>query len=200
MAMSGANFSSTMQALFLSLVGSIGSATPDLTDAVGTGGIDNSLIGGTFATVDTGTVPGSGVGVGTGLTNITDSGVSGLVFTELAAAFGGGGPNLSDLCDAAGGAFAAEVALATLNSIHSPVFSGTGIITGGVIPVAPMAPAIEVEGIANGLLGEKWGDVANAIGGAFTTALLSASGEVTITGSSSGETSGGVGTGTGTVS
>lgn len=200
MAMSGSNFSSTMQALFLSLVGTIGSSTPDLTDAVGQGGIDDSLIGGTFATVDVGTVPGAGVGIGTGLTNVTDSGVSSLIFTELAAAFGGGGSNLPDLCDAAGGAFAAEVALATLSSTHSPVFSGTGTIVGGVIPVAPQGPAIEVAGIANGMLGSHWGDTANAIGDAFTTALLSASGEVTISGSSSGETSGGGGTGTGTVS
>lgn len=182
--------------------GYTGPDMPNFADAIGNGTV-SSIVGKAFSTTDTGTVPGAGVGTGTGITGLVEATLSAALFSGFVAAFGQAGPDLPDIADDLATALVQELALASLASTHTPVFAGTGTLVVGSIAVvaAAMGAAIEAEGVGAGFLGMNWGDAAGVIGDEYAGAMIAqGTGTVTITGSPSGTPAPGAGTGTGTIS
>lgn len=179
MALSGANFSTTLQGLF-ALRGYVGISMPDFTDAVGVGGIDNHAIGQTFATIDAGGDPGAGAGTGTGITGLVPATIAAQIFADSVSAFGQAGIDLLDVSADLGTAFVAEMANATLSSVHA-IKGGSGTVVVGSISFDPtaMGAAITLEGTSNGFAGMNWPDFADVIGGAFADNVV-ASGTGTV--------------------
>jgi len=201
MALSGASWSSTLESN-LSSLGFTGNRLKDFTDAVGFGTV-NYLVGKGFTTNDTGLVAGAGVGVGVGVVGFSVGNLSSLIFSKAVSYFGTQGNKLSDLCDALESTFINELSNASLDSTHSPVFSGTGTIIIGSILVDgnALSSSIESSGSGFGLLGNKWPEFAKAIGeGQAETILSEGTGTVAISGGGSSPPSGGSGTGTGVIS
>lgn len=202
MTMDGSNMSGTLFSA-LSGLGFSGDNLTDYCDAIGIGSIDNHLVGLAFTTEDEGTTPGAGVGTGTGLSGLDETALANALFQAHVSAFGQAGDDLQDLCDQLAAALISEIALATLSSTHTPVFSGTGEVVPGSIPVDPTAwgSAIESEGAGFGFVGDNWPDAAESVASEYAAAMANATGTVDITGSpSSSSTSPGTGTGSGTLS
>lgn len=184
MALSGSGWSAALYAS-LSGKGFVGSRLMDFTDAVGIGSV-NHVVGKPFATTDTGTVPGNGVGSGTGVTGLSSAAISSAVFSLAVGFFGQAGSRLQDICDSIGDTCVAQMALATLTSTHTPVFAGTGVINVGSIGVVPSgwSGSVNSEGAGNGFIGSQWPNFATAIGqGQASQVLATGTGTVTITGS-----------------
>lgn len=184
----------------LAAKGFVGAQLHKFTGAVGQGSATHST-GKAFATTDVGTIPGNGIGSGTGIT------VSGATATTnifaLASAAGFHGSRLYDVCDACGQAFQEEYAQASLASVDSPVFLGTGTIVVGSIAVvgAAWSSLIQSLGAGQNFIGSKWPDFAQALGTGQAMAVLSAgTGTLTIVGSPSGTPASGSGAGSGTMS
>lgn len=185
----------------LSSYGFTGSQLRNFTDAVGNGSA-LSVIGKPFTTLDTGTIPGVGSGTGVGITGFTGGQVSSLIFS-LATGFGFLGSKLMDICDACGQAESTSLALATLTSVDSPVYLGTGVIVLGSILVIGPAWAAEIQslGTAENFIGSKWPDFSSAIGnGQALPVQLTGTGTLVITGSPTGLPIPGSGSGVGTIS
>jgi len=185
--------------------GFIGENWPDMCDAVGIGSVSH-LAGKAFATADTGLTPGTGNGVGTGLTGVVKTTLSSALFAALLAGFGSSGDNLQDLCDAVAEALVGEIGVASLASTHAPVYQGSGIVTPGSIPVVGSAwgDLIETQGLGLGFAGINWPVFASIVGTQMASAMATATGNVTITGTFTGPTPPGpvpgVGVGVGTIS
>jgi len=195
---SGSNWSSTLQAS-LAGKGFVGSRLSDFTDAVGNGGFIH-VTGKPFATTDTGTIPGNGVGVGAGVTGLIGATISTLIFALATGFFGQSGSKLLDVTDSVGDAAVTELALAQLNSTHTPVFSGAGIVDVGSIAVVPSGWGTAIDAAAPSFLGSEWTNFADAVGqGQGTHVLAAGTGAVVITGSPTGPTVPGAGTGVGVV-
>ncbi len=189
MALSGAAWSS---ALFASLQGKgfTGSRLMDFTDAVGIGSV-NHVVGKTFTTTDTGLVPGIGTGTGVGVTGLSSAAISSAVFSLAVGFFGQAGARLQDICDSIGDICVAQMALATLTSNHTPVFSGSGVVDVGSISVVPSgwAGSVNSEGAGNGFIGSQWPNFATAIGqGQASQVIATGTGNVTISGTFTGST------------
>jgi len=197
MGLSGPRFSNTLYSN-LTGVGFTGAKLHLFTDAVGIGS-DSHVSGKSFATADTGTVPGHGTGVGTGLTGI--AGVATQIYA-LATGFGFTGSKLMEICTAIEMALITEMGNASLNSIDFPVYLGVGNIVPGSIAVVSSgwSSSIQSQGAGDGFIGSKWPEFSQAIGGGCYTGFQTATGTLAITGSPIGAPSGGSGTGTGTIS
>jgi hypothetical protein len=184
----------------LSGIGFLGSRLHDFTDAIGNGS-QLHVVGKAFATSDVGTIAGAGVGSGTGISGVDPSLVSSTIYATAIGLFGQFGSRLQDLCDALGQNVVAQMLTAQLDSTHTPVFAGVGTIVVNSITVVGPAWASSIEGAAPGFIGNKWPDLAQAIGQGFFTGVFSGgTGTVTITGSPSGIPSPGAGSGVGTIS
>lgn len=186
----------------LSSLGFQGSQLQTLTTVVGEGSAQH-VIGKPFATVDTGTVPGTGTGIGTGITGLSASSIADEIYSECVNSFGQAGSKLKDFCDAMAASCVAQMALATLTSTHTPVFAGVGTVTAGSIGVVPAGwgSAIASLGVSAGFKGTHWNNWANAIGtGQANGVKNTGTGTVTITGSPSGTPSPGAGAGIGAIS
>lgn len=182
--------------------GFIGSELTNFTDAIGIGSA-NHVVGQTFTTTDIGSIPGSGAGVGVGITGVDPVYISDQIFSYSVASFGQSGSKLKDVCDALGNTCKNQMELATLTSTHSPVFTGVGNIDIGSISVVGLdwGSEIESQGSGSGFIGTKWPDWAEAIGvGQAEGVILDGTGVVNISGSPSGTPSPGGGTGTGVIS
>ena len=186
----------------------IGSRLMDLTDAVGLGS-ETHVVGKPFATVDTGLIPGAGPspGTGVGVIGLIGAQASSSCFARCVQAFGQAGEFLQDFCDSLGDALVSQMALATLTSQHTPVFSGSGVITPGSIGVVGVdwGASIETEGVGLQFQGQFWGDFADAMGQGMADEVLAlGTGNVTISGSFGGSTPPGplpgAGAGTGNLS
>lgn len=174
---------------------------PNFADAIGNGTVD-SIVGKAFSTSDTGTTPGAGVGTGTGISGVVQATLSAALFSGFVSAFGQSGPDLPDIADALADALVQELALASLNSTHTPVYLGNGTVVVGSIAVvaAAMGAAITAEGAGAGFVGMNWPDAAGVIGDEYAGAIIAGgTGAVVITGSPAGTPAPGVGTGTGTI-
>ena len=160
------------------------------------------MVGKGFTTTDAGTVSGTGSGTGTGITGVPAGPLSTAIFAALVLAFGSSGVDLPTITDALSDALAAQLALTSLSSSHSPVYIGTGIVDVGSIAVDAGAwgTAIESLGITSGLLGDDWPDFATEAASEMASAIIAGgTGSVTISGS--GDNSGSsVGVGSGTIS
>lgn len=172
----------------LSGAGFVGSKLSVLTNAVGNGSVLH-VVGKSFATVDVGLIPGIGVGVGVGVTALSASAISAEIFSECVSTFGQSGSKLKDFCDAMAASCVAQMALATLTSNHTPVFSGAGTVTVGSIGVVPAGWGSSIQGLgaAAGLVGSQWANWATAIGKGHGNGVKNTgTGTVTIAGSFTG--------------
>jgi hypothetical protein len=196
--LSGPRFSNTLFGIMTSM-GFIGTKLMEFTNAVGIGS-DSHVSGKSFVTIDTGSVPGNGVGVGTGLTGIISTTTATDIFA-LASSFGFIGTKLFDTCTAMGEAIVTEMGNASLNSIDTPVFVGIGIITPGSFTVDPTSwsSSVQSEGSSEGFIGSKWPEFATAIGTGYYQGFQTATGELTITGSPTGIPAPGTGAGVGII-
>jgi hypothetical protein len=182
----------------------MGMTGPDLskfTDAVGEGSV-MALSGKPFDTKDDGTVPGVGVGNGTGLKSVAVGTVSTTIFSIASGGFGGAGPDLLKVALAVETTLVTELANAKLLSGHPTVFLGTGIIVPGSVKVVgpEWGSFIGAAGFLKSFLGISWPILALAIGNGCAAGFTTVTGEVTITGSATGPTTGGTGVGTGVIS
>lgn len=163
-------------------------------------GIVMSVVGKTFTTIDVGTVPGVGTGTGIGITGLSSS----IMKSTALGLMSSQGENAPNLMQAITDAVVAHLSTAaTLSSVHTPVFLGTGTIVPGSIAVIPaeMSSNIDSQLQANGAQGENRTQLATAIGTGVAMNILSlGSGIVVITGSPTGIPVPGAGSGTGTIS
>jgi len=178
-------------------VGAIGANRTVFANAVAAG-IVMTIVGKSFATVDTGTIPGAGTGSGTGLTGL----ISGTMITTAVGVLPTTGVNATLLMTAIMNAVVTHMGSASLSSTHTPVFAGSGIITPGSIPVlAPeLASNIDSQLSSAGANGSNRTILANAIAAGVAIGFVTATGTVTISGSPSGTPSPGGGSGTGVIS
>lgn len=182
----------------LSGLGMTGSELLTLCNAIGNGSVSH-ISGKAFITTDTGLTAGAGAGVGTGIVGLVPVTIAASMYSTCVASFGQAGSSLMDLCTAVATVFVAQMATATLTSTHAPVFSGSGIINVGSISVSSSAMKLAILAEAPGFTGANWIDLADAIAGACTSAILSSgTGTVTITGAGAPGTPGG-GAGAGTI-
>lgn len=160
-----------------------------------------SIAGKSFATADVGTIPGAGVGTGTGLTAIQQGTVQGTtVSTAQGTKFKG--PKLVDVADAFGQALIAECSQATLSSTHAPVFAGAGNIIPGSIPVvdAEWSGNIFNQGKAKRFIGPEWMNWCKALAAGGVAGFATATGVVAIAGAPAGIPVPGAGSGVGVIS
>jgi hypothetical protein len=159
-----------------------------------------------FMTADTGTIPGTGSGSGTGVLGLNMSNISSLAFTTgqgFWAAHQNNGPGVKwqDLCDAVATAVVAHFATATLTSVHSPVFTGVGVVTAYSGVSVPVMKAAIVAAAPGSWAAWRMPELAEAIATGVVTELLShtPASTVTISGSPTGVPVPGAGTGSGVV-
>lgn len=192
-----------MSNIFSSLLAGRGFRGPrlrDFTDACGLGS-QKTIVGKTFNTVDVGSVPGTGVGTGTGLFNIPLSVVANGIIS-VCAGFGFRGPLLPAIAQDYASSLVNESGKTTLSSTHSPVFLGTGTVVPGSIPVVDVEWGNNIFSIAQsrGFIGPRWSQFAFALGVGSVRGYKTATGTVAIVGSPSGIPVGGGGTGVGVLS
>ena len=179
--------------------GAIGSNRTIFSNAVAAG-IVMSIAGKSFTTTDTGSVSGTGAGSGTGIVGLTSSN---MVSTALGVMISQG-VNASNLMTAIMNAVVSHLSSsATLTSTHTPVFSGSGTVDIGSIPVVitEMKSNIESQLTSVGANGVNKSNLSLAIATGIVTEILAAgTGTVTISGSPSGTPSPGSGSGSGVIS
>ena len=162
-------------------------------------GIVMSIVGKSFATTDVGTVPGTGVGSGTGIVGLSSPNMVSVAIAAMPST----GVNANPLMQAIMNAVVSHLAAsATLTSTHTPVFAGTGTIVVGSIPViiAEMSGNIDSQLSGAGAVGVNRTVLSNAIATGIVTEILAAgTGTVTISGSPGGVPSPGGGSGTGVI-
>lgn len=161
----------------------------------------DSIIGKVFATVDVGVVPGTGAGIGTGLTAVSISTVQNSVVSR-ARNLRFKGPRLEDTALFYAQALVQELTHTTLTSAHSPVFAGAGTVVPGSIPVAvpEWNNKIFNYGRALRFIGPYWHNWCDALATGGVQGFTTATGAVVISGSPSGDPSGGGGSGAGVLS
>lgn len=193
----GASLSTTMVGL-LAGKGFVGPDVKKLTDACGLGS-QLSIVGKTFSTIDTGTIPGTGVGTGVGL--IIQAPLVTAAYVGQAAGAGFVGPNVMDVGDAFGQALQITAAQATLISMHTTVFVGTGIVVPGSVGTveSEWGSNIFSQGTSLGLLGQDFQKLGNALAAGGAAAMALAIGTVVIAGAPTGIPVPGAGTGTGNI-
>jgi len=159
--------------------------------AVGNGS-ESHVVGAPFTTADTGSTAGAGSGSGTGVT-VVASAISAAIYAAAISYFGQAGNKLLDICDDIGAACAEMMSTAILTSAHSPVFAGSGNLTGITVNGTLWGDAIKV---AAAFTGDQWPNFSAAIGSGCAPAVAGGSGSVTITGAGAPGTPGaGVGAG-----
>jgi len=180
--------------------GMVGSDLGKFCNAIGNGS-EKSVVGKTFTTMDVGLLPGAGVGVGSGLTGIVSAIISSAIISA-GISMGLVGSDFPKIADAAAITLEQEMLQATLSSTHTPIFEGIGNIVPGSIPVQleEWANNINTEGIKSGFVGQDWNKVAKAIATGFINGFLTATGQVTITGTCSFIPFSGTGVGSGVIS
>lgn len=178
--------------------GMAGANTPVLALAVSLGS-SMSLLGKAFTTKDMGAGAGAGVGTGLGLI-LPAAMISNEVYSQAMSA-GLAGDKLKPLCDAIGAGLEAELKLAMLTSTHTPVAIGSGQVDPTTIAVIPSEWVNNVMMNGSAFAGQKWPDLAKAIGNGCSSAMSKASGVVTIVGvpAPPGPVPGTPGTGTGVI-
>lgn len=161
-------------------------------------GIVMSIVGKTFTTMDVGTVPGVGAGVGIGLIGLSSSIMKATALNLMPRQ----GKNAPTLIQAITDAVISHLSLATLSSVNTPVYLGTGTIVVGSITVIAneMCSNIDSQLKSQGANGDNRTQLATAIGtGVASNILSSGSGILVITGTPTGIPVPGTGTGTGII-
>lgn len=205
MALSGSALSGLIQAQLASK-GFTGVQLTPFCNALGNGIVTATAGILMFTTADTGTIPGTGSGSGTGVLGLNMANISSLSYSTgqgFWASFQNNGPGVKwqDLCDAVATAVVAHFATATLTSTHSPVFTGVGVVTAYSGVTVPAMKAAIVAAAPPSWAAWRMPELAEAIATGVVTELLSHSpaSTVTISGSPSGTPVPGAGTGSGVV-
>lgn len=205
MALSGASWSSALYTKLTSPPinwnGTVkGSQLQNFCDAIAKGSV-LYLIGKTFATIDIGMTPGSGIGVGTGITGCSATNIANNIVNK-AKTFFSGGDQLLPLCSAIGGVAVSQFATISLSSVASPVFLGSGTVMVGSFNILAIGWGAAIQGSgASVFKGAQWPNLATAIGyGLATEFLASGTGALTITGAAPPTPIPGGGSGTGFIS
>jgi hypothetical protein len=163
-------------------------------------GIVTSIVGQSFVTFDTGTVPGSGTGTGTGITGLSAPSMEATALGLMSSQ----GSNASALMNAIMNGVVTHLSnAASLSSVDVPVFLGTGTIVVGSITVVATAMSANILSAmqAQGADGYNLSNLCTAIGTAVADNILSSgTGTLVITGTPSGVPTPGTGSGTGTIS
>jgi len=178
--------------------GAIGANKMVFSNAVAAG-IVMSIVGKSFSTIDIGTIPGSGIGSGTGLTGLIGASMASIAVGALPTT----GVNASPLMQAIMNAVVTHLGSnTTLTSNHTPVFAGSGIVVIGSIPVTipGMAGNIDSQLSSAGAAGSNKTILSTAIATGVVSGILLATGTVTISGSPSGTPVPGAGSGSGVIS
>jgi hypothetical protein len=179
--------------------GASGSNLQKFCDAVASG-ILSPIIGAQFTTSDTGLTSNNGVGVGTGITNLTASTMASLALADMYRQ----GTNAPNMMNAIMDATVTHLSTsATLNSTDPTVYSGTGVVVVGSITVtiAEMTSSIDSALLSQEANGNNRTNLSRAIAtGIVTNILSSGTGTLTITGSAAPPFTPGTDTGMGTIS
>lgn len=204
MAIVGSKIANTLYG-FLSAKGMVGPKLMSFCQTFGNGS-QMSIVGKAFTTTDAGSIPGAGVGVGTGITGLVASAIQGSIVSH-GTSKNFKGPKFPDFAEAIGKTIETEMAQATLSSTHTPVFVGAGTVDKGSYTVtdSEWAGNIQTLGSAAGFLGPKWPDFCEVVGkGIVLGGFKNATGAVTISGTFAGPVPPGpvpgAGVGTGVVS
>ena len=178
--------------------GAKGKNLPAFCNAVGTG-IVMSIVGKSFVTIDTGTVPGHGTGIGTGIMGPQSSVMEEIALSLMPTR----GINAPKLMNAIMNATSSHLLDASLITVDTPVFQGSGIVTVGSITVveSEMASNIDSQLFLAQAHGVNRTILARAIaGGVAQQILASGTGNLIITGSpDTSDTYSGSGAGVGTI-
>jgi len=161
-------------------------------------GIVMSIVGQSFTTLDVGTVPGTGAGTGVGITGLSQSTMVNLALAVMVSR----GSNAANLMNAIMMAVVTHLGTASLSTIDTPVFLGTGTVVVGSITVVEgaMASNILTQMQGQGAHGSNLSNLCTAIATGIASNILSAgTGTLVITGSPSGVPVPGTGTGVGTI-
>ena len=178
-----ATMSSNLYAAMLSN-GLVGSSAIDLCNVVGDA-CQMAVVGKMFSTIDTGTIPASGVSSGKGVGIILSKGLIKSAILSKGISQGFLGVDFNKLADSAATAFVNSMALVDLTSTHIPVFLGVGNIVAGSITISggEITNNMIVMAKTRGLLGSYFDKFANAVGFGFGEGIKVGTGTVTITGS-----------------
>lgn len=206
MALSGPALSGLIQAQLASK-GFTGVQLTPFSNALGNGIVNATTGILMFTTADTGTIPGTGSGSGTGVLGLNMANISSLAFTTgqgFWSSFQNNGPGIKwqDLCDAVATAVVAHFTSdATLTSTHAPVFSGTGMVVAYSGVTVPAMKAAIVAAAPGSWAAWRMPELAEAIATGVVTELLShtPASTVTISGSPAGVPVPGAGSGSGVV-
>jgi hypothetical protein len=162
-------------------------------------GILSPIIGATFITSDSGLVSGSGNGAGIGIMGLSPSIIASLALADMFSRGSNAGKLMQSIADATVTHLSTS---ATLVSTDAPVYSGTGIIVIGSIPITVNEMTSTIDGAlsSQGAHGRNRTKLAHAIAtGIVTNIISSGTGTLTITGTGI-PTGSGTGTGTGEIS
>jgi hypothetical protein len=162
-------------------------------------GIVMSISGKSFTTTDAGSMAGSGIGIGSGITGLSSSTMSTLAISAMSSTGSKAVPMMNAIMSATVAHLSSSAAL---NSTHTPIFAGVGSIDVGSISVtiSEMSTNIETQLRNAGANGSNLHNFCHAVATGICTNILSAgTGSVTITGSPIGTPSPGAGVGVGVI-
>lgn len=179
--------------------GAMGSNLQSFCTAVATG-IVMSIVGKSFVTADVGLVGGIGAGTGTGITGLISSSMK----SDALSLMSSRGANADGLMKAIMDATVSHLSSsASLSSIDTPVYVGTGTIVIGSIAVVPseMSQNIDTQLQNAGAIGSNRTNLAMAIGTSIANGIISfGTGNLIITGTPLSGPAPGAGSGTGSIS
>lgn len=207
MALDGSLLSSELESAYSS-IGWNGSELTTFSNALGNGIIQAISGALQFTTQDTGQTPGNGVGVGTGVTGMDDTNMSGIIFNTgqnfwSSEQNNGPGTDWQVFCDQTAQIVVNHFSTnAQLDSTHNPVFDGTGTVDSySGIDITTVKNSITSQ-VPSSWNSARFPELAEAVATGVVNEILGHSpvDTVTITGTaSSTPTSPGTGTGSGVV-
>jgi len=203
--MDGAALSSAIQSTLSA--GWSGTQLTNFCNAIGmgvVGALKGSL---TFTTADVGTVPGTGIGSGSGIKGMNVSNISSLIYSTGNGAWAsqqrdGPGVEWMNFCTKVATAINTHLmSTAILTSTHTPVFAGVGTVLAYSGVTASAVKSSIIAAAPGSWASTKFPDLANAVATGLMTELLGHSpiDTVTIVGSPTGSPSPGSGSGSGIV-
>jgi hypothetical protein len=165
-------------------------------------GINTGIVGSTFNTVDVGSVANPGTGVGLAITGLSTSTLSTLMYNNCYTAFGNSaGVRLQDLTDAISASVVTHLAQAVFTSTHTPVYTGTGVVSFALSSMNSGTMALAIKNAAPLFTGLQWLNLCNSVASAIVTHIKAVgTGVVVITGAAPPSPVPGAGVGTGVVS
>jgi hypothetical protein len=162
-------------------------------------GIIEAITGQTFTTIDVGTITGAGTGTGIGIIGLSASSMEEIALASMSST----GKNAAPMMQAIMTAVVAYLgSAATLSTVDSPVFIGTGTIVVGSISVSAsvMGSDIDSQLQSSGANGKNRTNLSDAIANGICSGILSSgTGAVVISGTGI-PTGPGTGVGTGIIS